>query len=104
MNLLKTKKTMKMDGKKKTKMTVFVNVETKMNVKNTFEAKASLKMKMNMKKMMNAAPQMGMRCCRFTGDVGDQIKSAEVEGAAIRRRFRRSPRQKYTASHSGSDS
>jgi hypothetical protein len=73
MNLLNMKKIMKMNGKKKTKIRVLVNVETKMNMKKTIEANVKLK--------VNTMPQMGMKCCRVAGHFGDQVKAVTVEGA-----------------------
>jgi hypothetical protein len=99
MNLLGAKKSMKMKGKKKTKMKVPVNTETKMNMKKIIEANAKLniKVKMNMnvkmklKLKLNTILQMGMRCCRFAGYLGDQVKAAGADRTTARRRSPRPP-------------
>jgi hypothetical protein len=95
MNLLGMKRIMKMKGKKKTKTKVFVNTETKINMKKIIEANAKLNMKVkmnvNVKVKLNTILQMGMRCCRFAGYLGDQIKAAGADRTAARRRSPRLP-------------
>jgi hypothetical protein len=80
MNLLNMRKTIKMNGKKKMKRKTVVNVKSKMSMKKGIEANTKLNMKMTM--TVNVMLQMGMRCCRFTGYLNEQIKAAGEERTA----------------------
>jgi hypothetical protein len=78
MNLLNMRKTIKMNGKKRT--TIKTVVKSKMSMKDGIEANTKLNMKMT--RRLNVMLQMGMRCCRFAGYLNKQIKPARAERTA----------------------
>jgi hypothetical protein len=66
-------------------MKVLANVQTKTNMKKGIEVNTKLNMTMNMnvKMKMNTMLQIGMRCCRFAGDPGGQVKATGQRGPRL---------------------
>jgi hypothetical protein len=63
-------------------MKMRTDTDIKMCMKMKLNMKIKMKMKLNMsvQMKMNMTLQMEMRCCRFAGYPGDQIKAARQEG------------------------